>query len=121
MTSTKTGTAPYWIAGVIVVGNPQATVIISSPFLICLSPSSGAVKTINAIKSVNEGVGWIDPAIAKIVFSSIGMGNGLSDAVSNVNENRSKNTYGLTERELDVLELMTEGLSNPQIADKLVV
>ena len=33
-TSTKTGTAPYWIAGVTVVGNPQATVITSSPFLI---------------------------------------------------------------------------------------
>ena len=29
--------------------------------------------------------------------------------------------YGLTERELDVLELMVEGLSNPQIADKLVI
>ena len=30
-------------------------------------------QTITAIKSVYEGVGWIDPAIAKLVFSSIGV------------------------------------------------
>ena len=29
-------------------------------------------QTISAIKAVYEGVGWIDPAIAKIVFSNIG-------------------------------------------------
>ena len=28
-------------------------------------------QTIQAIKAVNEGVGWIDPAIAKIVFSNL--------------------------------------------------
>ena len=78
-------------------------------------------QTINAIKSVNEGVGWIDPAIAKIVFSSLGNSNTLSGTVSNTSENRSKNIYGLTERELDVHELMTEGLSNPQIAENLVI
>ena len=32
-----------------------------------------------------------------------------------------KNVYGLTERELGVLELMVDGLSNPQIADKLFI
>ena len=28
-------------------------------------------QTISAIKAVSEGVGWVDPAIAKIVFSSL--------------------------------------------------
>ena len=54
VTSTKTGTAPYCSMGATVVGNPQATVITSSPRLICLSPSSGAVNTLNAIKFAEE-------------------------------------------------------------------
>lgn len=77
-------------------------------------------QTISAIKAVNEGVGWIDPAIAKVVFSNIGI-NRSNNNVSDVNNSRERNSYGLTERELDVLSLMVEGLSNPQIADKLVI
>ena len=77
-------------------------------------------QTITAIKSVYEGVGWIDPAIAKVVFSNIGninnVGHSATDSVK-----KDKNTYGLTERELDVLSLMVDGLTNPQIADKLVI
>ena len=76
-------------------------------------------QTINAIKAVNEGVGWIDPAIAKIVFSNLQRPSANS-AVSNEIK-KDKNIYGLTDRDLDVLELMVEGLSNPQIADKLVI
>ena len=77
-------------------------------------------QTINAIKAVNEGVGWIDPSIAKMVFSNIGKKN--TEYVTNeVEDSRLKNSYGLTERELDVLNLMVDGLSNPQIADKLFI
>ena len=54
VTSTNTGTAPYWIAGVIVVGKPAATVIISSPLLILLSPRSGDVSAINALRLADE-------------------------------------------------------------------
>ena len=77
-------------------------------------------QTIAAIKSVNEGIGWIDPSIAKMVFSNLQkpVNNNITQPASTKNSN---NTYGLTERELDVLELMVEGLSNPQIADKLVI
>lgn len=77
-------------------------------------------QTITAIKSVYEGVGWIDPAIAKLVFSSIGVNRTILNS-STESFKKDKNSYGLTERELDVLSLMVEGLSNPQIADKLVI
>ena len=78
-------------------------------------------QTISAIKAVNDGVGWIDPAIARIVFSNLGHNTYTEYTASDVQNDKSKNSYGLTERELDVLELMVEGLSNPQIAEKLVI
>ena len=76
-------------------------------------------QTISAIKSVYEGVGWIDPSIAKMVFSNLQKPS--INVVTEPEPKKSGNSYGLTERELDVLELMVEGLSNPQIADKLVI
>ncbi len=76
-------------------------------------------QTISAIEAVYEGVGWIDPAIAKLVFSSIGKPS-LMVTTDTLNK-KDKNSYGLTERELDVLSLMVDGLTNPQIADKLVI
>lgn len=77
-------------------------------------------QTITAIKAVSEGVGWIDPAIAKIVFSNLGKSSS-KDITAGETDIRAKNIYGLTVRELDVLQLMVEGLSNPQIADKLII
>jgi DNA-binding NarL/FixJ family response regulator len=78
-------------------------------------------QTITAIKAVYEGVGWIDPAIAKIVFSHINKPLNKDNVSADFNSVKTKNTFGLTERELDVLSLMVEGLSNPQIAEKLVI
>ncbi len=77
-------------------------------------------QTIAAIKAVNEGVGWIDPSIARMVFDNLGRTSVASLPVTDVSD-KTKNSYGLTERELDVLELMVDGLTNPQIAEKLVI
>ena len=38
-----------------------------------------------------------------------------------INYRKGKNLYGLTEREMEVLALLVDGLNNPQIADKLVI
>ena len=77
-------------------------------------------QTISAIKSVYEGVGWIDPAIAKLVFSNLQRPSS-SETTELIVKKENKNTYGLTERESEVLELMVEGLSNPEIAERLVI
>ena len=78
-------------------------------------------QTIGAIKAVNEGIGWVDPNIAKMVFSNLQ--RPTSGMINEPEQNKQirSNSYGLTDRELDVLELMVEGLTNPQIADKLVI
>lgn len=77
-------------------------------------------QTISAIKSVYEGIGWIDPNIARMVFSNLQKPS--SAVVTQIETKKdTNNTYSLTQRELDVLSLMVEGLTNPEIADKLII
>lgn len=78
-------------------------------------------QTISAIKSVYEGIGWIDPSIAKMVFSNLQKPSAQIVSEPEPIKQGRKNSYGLTDRELDVLEAMVEGLTNPQIAEKLVI
>lgn len=76
-------------------------------------------QTITAIKAVSEGVGWLDPAIARVVLSNIRKSD--EEKSGEINYRKGKNLYGLTEREMEVLALLVDGLNNPQIADKLFI
>lgn len=82
---------------------------------------SSPEQTKAAIKAASEGIAWLDPAIAKIVLSNIQKTPASPAPTGEINYKAGKNIYGLTEREMEVLSLIVEGLSNPQIADRLVI
>ena len=78
-------------------------------------------QTIAAIKAVCDGLPWIDPAIARVVLSNIRKNSEIEAQTKGINYKKGKNLYGLTEREMEVLALLVEGLNNPQISQKLVI
>lgn len=83
----------------------------------CLKETSPDML-IHVILSTAHGACWIDPKIAKIVMNQLQSPNRTSLASS------PKETSGfvlLTEREVDVLKLVTQGLNNAEISDRLYI
>lgn len=81
-------------------------------------------QMINAIKAVAEGTAWLDPAIARLVLSNVKKHSGapsFNQSAESINKPASKNVYGLTERELEVLALIVEGMNNQEISKKLFI
>lgn len=93
---------------------------------------------LEALRVTKEGNSWIDPAIARIVLkqtrqttapatsSSVPAEQSASSktvAITATEPEYSQmlEAYPLTERELEVLELIVEGYSNAAIADKLYI
>ncbi len=87
-------------------------------------------RLVEALKSTYGGNCWIDPAIASIVLRQ------MRQSPSSINEEAAKKVsigavepeyeqllenYPLTERELEVLELIVAGCSNATIAEKLYI
>ena len=70
----------------------------------------------SAIKSVSQKAGWLDPMIARIV-----LGNIQNGGITEKKERSENNVYGLTKKELEVLSLLSEGLTNQEISEKLVI
>lgn len=81
---------------------------------------SNSENLVNAIKTVSEHAAWIDSAIARVVLSSIQSENDLKVSIAKTQKESNKK-YGLTKKELEVLTLIVEGLSNQEISEKLVV
>lgn len=71
-------------------------------------------RLIEVVSSVLDGASWFDPSIANIVLKAATntQMNDCSDA---------KSLYNLTSRETQILKLITEGLSNIEIAKQLFV
>ncbi len=74
---------------------------------------------VHVIKSTAHGACWIDPKIARIVMSQLQP----NDRGINNNKHSSENSgvCSLTEREVDVLKLVTQGLNNAEISDRLCI
>lgn len=86
---------------------------------------------LEAIQVTNEGNAWIDPAIARIVIKQTKVNDSSSEsaaAMKTVSIGAAEpeysqliEAYPLTERELEVLQLIVEGCSNAAIAEKLYI
>ena len=71
-------------------------------------------RLIQVVQSVADGAAWFDPSIAHIVLKA------SANSPNFDTENNSKD-YDLTTREAQILKLMTEGYSNMEIAQILVI
>jgi two-component system, NarL family, response regulator LiaR len=81
----------------------------------CLKTASGD-QLIRAIESVYEGVLWLDPGIANRVLRNISTQTGKD------NKTATKNgEFDLSPREIEVLGLLVEGLSNQEMAERLII
>ena len=85
---------------------------------------------LEALQVTKEGNAWIDPAIANIVLKQTRLAEGGAEAavtktvtISAAEPEYSQliEAYPLTERELEVLQLIVEGCSNATIAEKLYI
>ena len=86
-----------------------------------ITKGSSSEQTISAVLAVSQGVAWLDPVIAKVVLSNIRKTAIIPEKKGEINYKLGKNLYGLTEREMEVLSLIVDGYSNPQISEKLVI
>lgn len=84
---------------------------------------------VEALRVTNDGNSWIDPAIARVVltqartntpFESV-EAKTISIGAAEPEYNQIIEAYPLTERELEVLQLIVEGCSNAAIAEKLYI
>lgn len=72
-------------------------------------------RLVQVVQSVADGAAWFDPSIAHIVLQA------TTNTKMNTDPDTSYKNYDLTAREAQILKLMTEGFSNMEIAQHLVI
>ncbi len=88
-------------------------------------------QLVDALRVTQEGNSWIDPAIARVVLRQTQPTAPVSNAILEAQQvsitatepeyNQIIEAYPLTERELEVLQLIVDGCSNAAIAEKLYI
>lgn len=73
-------------------------------------------RLIEVVSSVADGAAWFDPSIAHVVLKA-----SANSPSFETNETDNRKNYDLTSREAQILKLMTEGYSNMEIAQILVI
>ena len=77
-------------------------------------------RLVHVIETVLDGAVWLDPAIASMVLTLVNDPSALSlQKRQTFAENNPESQ--LTERELEVLQLIVAGKSNPEIAEDLCI
>ena len=71
-------------------------------------------RLVHVVQSVADGAAWFDPSVAHIVLKA-------TSNVPSIDSGNAKKDYDLTTREAQILKLMTEGYSNMEIAQILVI
>ncbi len=71
-------------------------------------------RLVQVVQSVADGAAWFDPSIAHIVLKA-------STNSPSFDTETNRKDYDLTSREAQILKLMTEGYSNMEIAQILVI
>ena len=72
-------------------------------------------RLVQVVQSIADGAAWFDPSIAHIVLQA------TTNTKMNTEPDTSYKNYDLTAREAQILKLMTEGFSNMEIAQHLVI
>lgn len=81
---------------------------------------------VEAVKTTYSGNSWIDPAIARIVLNQVqatdvGSGATVMIQATSPEDQQLLESCPLTDRELEVLQLIVDGCSNSEIAERLFI